>query len=105
MSVIEIILEWVIFPLLDLLSGWHISGKWRISYLFPVTTALGLGMWWLGDHFEIILLLVFGVLITVIFGIFSVVTFIPREVESWKDIKALKQRNRAQTKDAENNEE
>ena len=105
MSVFEFIMDWVVGPLLDMVSGRHISGKWRISCLFPVATALGAGLWWLGNHFEIILLLVFGVLITVIFGIFSVVTFIPREVESWKDIKALKQRNRAQTKDAENNEE
>ena len=105
MSVFEFIMDWVVGPLLDMVSGRHISGKWRISCLFPVATALGAGLWWLGDYFEIKLLLVFGVLITVIFGIFSVVTFIPREVESWKDIKALKQRNRAQTKDAENNEE
>lgn len=105
MSVFEIIIEWVIGPLLDLISGWRISGKWRISYLFPVATALGAGLWWLGDRFDVILLLVFGMLITVLFGIFSVVTFIPREVESWKDIKALEQRNKRETKDAENKNE
>ena len=58
MSVFEFIMDWVVGPLLDMVSGRHISGKWRISCLFPVATALGAGLWWLGNHFEIILLLV-----------------------------------------------
>jgi hypothetical protein len=105
MSVFELIVDWVIDPLLNMVSGWHISGKWRISYLCPVATAAGAGIWWLGDRFDIILLLVFGALITVLFGIFSVVTFIPREVESWKDIKALERRNKAEADDKENKKE
>jgi len=105
MSVLEFIMDWVVGPLLDMVSGRHISGKWRISYLFPVATAVGAGLWWLGDRFDIILLLVFGMLIAVLFGILSVVTFIPREVGSWNDIKALERRNKAETKDAENKNE
>ena len=101
MSVIEIILEWVIFPLLDLLSGWHISGKWRISYLFPVATALGLGMWWAGNHFGIAWLLVFGVMITVLCGLASVLTFIPREVASWRDCTTWKSRHKSAAEDPE----
>ena len=88
MFILELIFDWILDPLMDMLQGRRISGKWRLSYLFPVITALGGILWWLGSHFEIVLLLVFGVLITVLFGLFSIVTWIPREVQSWKDIKS-----------------
>ena len=92
---IELILEWILFPLFDMLSAWHISGKWRLTYLFPVATALGVGLWWIGDRFDSVLLIVFGAMTAVLFGIISLVTFIPREAEFWRDLKAYKAQKRA----------
>ena len=83
----ELIMDWIVEPLLDMLCSKRLSGKWRFYYLFPVATALGIGMWWAGDHFGIIPLAVFGVLTALLCGLISVLTFIPREVQFWQDLK------------------
>lgn len=88
MFILELIFDWILDPLMDMLFRRRTSGKWHMVYLFPILTALGAILWWLGSHFEIVLLLVFGILITVLFGLFSIVTWIPREVQSWEDIKS-----------------
>ena len=87
MSILEFIFDWIIDPLMDMLMRRGISGKWHLSYLFPIATALGGILWWLGARFDSIVLLVFGVLTAVLFGLFSIVTFIPREVEEWEELK------------------
>jgi hypothetical protein len=79
----DIIMEWIVFPLLDLVLSKHTSGEWRLSYLFPIATALGLGVWWLGDRFDLVLVVILGVLLTVVAGFASIVTWIPREKASW----------------------
>lgn len=81
----ELIMDWVIGPILDFFSRWHDSGKWHYSHLFPVATIAFAGIWWLGEYLGSGLLLVFGVLGTVGFGIANLVTWIPREVGAWRD--------------------
>ena len=46
----DLIMDLIVGPLLDMLSSKHFSGEWRLSYLFPVATALGVGLWWVGDR-------------------------------------------------------
>ena len=87
MFILDIIMDRVFGPLLDLLEKRRATGKWSLTCLFPVITALGALLWWLGDRYEIILLMAFGALTAVLFGLFSIVTFIPREMESWEDTK------------------
>jgi len=91
---LDLILDWIVFPLFEMLSGKHISGKWRLSYLFPIVTALGAGLWWVGDYFGLVPVGILGALITVLAGIASVITFIPREVASWKDICSLSEKRK-----------
>lgn len=86
--IIEIVVEWIVGPLLDLLSSKRTSGKWHLYYLFPIAAVIGAGMWWAGARFDIILLFVFGVLITVTCGLISVLTFIPIKVQEWQDTKS-----------------
>lgn len=97
----DLIMDWIVGPLLDMLSAKHISGEWRLSYLFPVATALGVGLWWLGNRFDLILVLILGVLLTVVAGLASILTFIPREVEAWRDIRSLRERNKREVENAE----
>ena len=84
----DLIMDWILTPLLDMLSRRHLSGKWHMSYLFPISTAVGGIMWWLGGHYGITLLLIFGVLITVFCGLFSIITYIHREAGFWQDMKS-----------------
>lgn len=88
MFILEIIMDWVIDPLIALLEKRRATGKWSLTGLFPVIAVLGALLWWLGDRYEIILLMVFGALTAVLFGLFSIVTFIPRKMESREDTKS-----------------
>ena len=95
---IELIVDWIFGALLDMLSAKHISGEWRLSYLFPIVTGLGAGLWWIADRFDLVVLMALAILITVICGLGSVLTFIPREVESWRDIRTLRERGNRESK-------
>ena len=87
MFLLELIFDWILEPLMDMLFRRRKSGKWHMVYLFPILTALGAILWWLGSHFEITVLLVFGVITTVLFGLFTLITLIPREVEAYREVK------------------
>ena len=85
---LDIILLWIIDPLMDFFSHRSSSGRWHFSHLFPVATVACVGIWWLSERWNSIVLLVFGALGTVLFGLFSIVLWIPREIELHKDSKA-----------------
>ena len=97
----DIIMEWIVFPLLDLVLSKHTSGEWRLSYLFPIATALGLGVWWLGDRFDLVLVVILGVLLTVVAGFASIVTWIPREKMSWQDMESYRAKRKRKAETAE----
>ena len=84
----DLIVDWILTPLLDMLTRRHLSGKWHMGYMFPVATAVGVILWWLGSHYDIALLMIIGILITVICGFISILTFIPMEIGFWQDMKS-----------------
>lgn len=101
----DLIMDWIVGPLIDMLCAKSVSGEWRLSYLFPIATALGVGLWWVGDRFDLILVLILGALLTVVAGLASILTFIPREVEAWRDIRSLRERNKREAEAAEKESE
>lgn len=97
----DLIVDWIVFPLFEMLSSKHTSGKWRLWYLFPVATALGAVLWWVGAHFTLVPVWVLGMLITVFAGIASVITFIPRQIKSWRDLRSYRERRESEFEAAE----
>ena len=88
MDLFEIIMYCVLGPLFEFLERRHTSGKWRFSHLLPLITILCVGIWWLGYHWNNVILLVFGVLGTVLFGLFNLILWIPRNMEAKEDFKS-----------------
>ena len=84
----EIIMDWVIGPILDFLSHRHTSGKWHVSHLLPVVTIACAGIWWLGEHWGSMLLIVIGVVGTVIFGLANLISWLPRKIGDERDLRA-----------------
>lgn len=76
----DIIMDWVIMPLIDFLVRRQHSGRWHVTHLFPVATATGCGLIWAGAHWSIGALVILGVLVFVIFGALSLLTLSDR----WK---------------------
>ena len=103
----DIIMDWIVGPLLDLLLSKRLSGQWRFSFLFPAATALGVGIWWLGERFDLILVVILGALLSVVAGVASIVTWIPREIASWQDMQSYraKRKREAETDEKEPKEE
>lgn len=97
----DLIMDWIVGPLLDMLSSKHFSGEWRLSYLFPVATALGVGLWWVGNRFDLILVLILGVLLTVVAGLASILTWFPREKTYWQDMESYRAKRKRETETAE----
>ena len=96
----DIIMDLIVGPLLDMLSSKHFSGEWRLSYLFPVATALGVGLWWVGNRFDLILVLILGVLLTLAAGLASILTWIPREKTYWQDMGAYREKRKREAETA-----
>lgn len=97
----DIIMEWIVFPLLGLLSSKYFSGEWRLSLLFPIATALGLGVWWLGERFDLVLVVILGVLLTVVAGFASILTWLPSEKMSWQDMASYRAKRKREAEAAE----
>ncbi len=95
----ELIMDWILTPLLDMLSRRQLSGKWHMVYLFPVATAVGGILWWLGSHYDIAYLLIIGMLITGFCGFGSIISFIPMEVGFWQDMKSYQNRKKKEADD------
>ena len=93
----DLIMDWVLTPLLDMLLRRRVSGKWHMSYMFPIATAVGVILWYLGSHYDIAWLLTMGSLITVICGFISILTFIPMEVGFSRDMKSYQSRKKKET--------
>ena len=90
----HIIMEWIILPLIELFARHEHSGRWHITHLFPVATAVGFGIWWLGEHWDSMLVTVLGVLAFVVFGFLSLVTLVSRRKGADQDFRD-RRRNRA----------
>ena len=86
----DLIMDWVLTPLLDMLLRRQVSGKWHMGYMFPIATAVGVILWWLGGHYDIAFLMIIGLVIAVFCGFISILTFIPIEVGFWQDLKSYR---------------
>ena len=100
----ELIMDWVIDPVLDFFSRRHFSGKWHWSHLLAVAAIAFAGIWWLGEYLGSGFLLVFGVLGTVGFGIANLVTWIPREAGAWRDTRDYIARKKREAREKEEQE-
>ena len=84
-SLFEIIVDWVIDPLLDMLFRRNTSGKWHFSYLLPVAVAVFAGLWFLSDRWEITWLSVLSAICLFFAGAANLFLFIPRRIGEWRD--------------------
>lgn len=103
----DIILDWIIGPIMDFFFRRHVSGRWHFSHLLPLFIIACLGLWWLGEHWDSALLVTFGIAGTVIFGLLNVILWIPREMGENEDFRyyiAEKKRHAEETKDQAENE-
>ena len=78
MTLFEILFEWILSPLLDMVSRWHISGKWHLSYLLVPVFAVFAVLLWLGKSIGSVWLMVIGLLGVAIFGLLNLLLFLPR---------------------------
>ena len=101
MAMFDLILDWVIDPILNFFERRYFSGKWHWSHLFPVATIAFAGIWWLGGYLNSGLLAAIGAAGTVGFGIANLVTWIPREVGDWRDTWDYIERKKREAKEKE----
>ena len=97
MDLFEIFMECVFAPLSEFLEHRHTSGKWRFSHLLPLFTIVFAGIWWLGYHWDNVILLVFGIFGTVLFGLFNLILWIPRKMEAKEDFKSYIEKKRRES--------
>ena len=85
---LDLIIAWIIDPIFGFFEHRHTSGRWNIYHLLPVATIVCVGICWLAERWSSIILLVFGALGLAIFGLLSLVLWIPMQVEAHKDLKS-----------------
>ena len=96
---LELIMELLIEPIFNFLERRHTSGEWHVSHLLPVALAAFLGIWWLGDRWDSVLLQVFGVTGAAVAGLLNLIIFIPRGRAAKKDFDAYIARKHKEAKE------
>ena len=84
-SLFEIIVDWVVDPLADMLQRREASGKWYFTYLLPVAVAVFAGLWYLSDRLGITWLSVLSAICLFLAGFVNLFLFIPRRIVEWRD--------------------
>ena len=84
-SLFEIIVDWVIDPLADMLFRREVSGKWHFTYLLPVAIGFFAGLWYLSDRWGITWLSILSAIGLFFAGVANLFLFIPRWTGEWRD--------------------